>query len=100
MSKRPWPDDSWPTADQLVDWCRTGMTSEVTRYLQRLIDIAVEQYEPHYVTVEKVASDLGVSRMNVYRWVKEGRLPAVRFGPKTIRIRSDDVSALIEAATV
>lgn len=38
MSKRPWPDNVYPTAEQLLEWCRTGMTAEVVPYLQHLID--------------------------------------------------------------
>jgi excisionase family DNA binding protein len=99
MSKRPWPDNAWPTADELLEWCRTSITSDVTPYLQRLIDIAAERSEPHWVTVEQVATDLDVSKMTVYRWVQEGRLPAAKLGGKTIRIRSTDVDALVQGAT-
>jgi hypothetical protein len=38
MSKRPWPENAYPSAEQLLEWCRTGMTTDVEPYLRHLID--------------------------------------------------------------
>lgn len=41
------------------------------------------------------ASDyVGCSSRTIRRWIAEGRLPAQRFGPRTIRIRTTDLDAL------
>lgn len=45
MSKRPWPDNAHPTAEQLLEWCRTGMTADVAPYLRQLIDDAVAMHD-------------------------------------------------------
>ena len=52
-----------------------------------------------FVTVSEVASALRVSRMTVYRMVKDGTLDAVRFG-RSFRIREDSVESYLRAAVV
>lgn len=47
-----------------------------------------------YYTVADAAKLLTVSPSTVWRWIAAGRLPAHRFGPKTIRIRREDLDAL------
>lgn len=37
MSRRPWPDDSYPTAEQLIEWCRTGQAADVVPQIERLL---------------------------------------------------------------
>jgi excisionase family DNA binding protein len=34
-----------------------------------------------WLTVPEVAAYIRCSRVSVYRWIKEGSLPAVKFGP-------------------
>jgi excisionase family DNA binding protein len=92
MSKRPWPDDTWPTPDQLLEWCRTAMTSDVTPYLQGLIDAAREKQV--LITAEEAAARVGVSRMTIYRWAEEGRIRSARVGPRLIRINAADIDAI------
>ena len=43
-----------------------------------------------FVTVQEVAASLRVSKMTVYRLIKQGELPAVRVG-RGYRIREEDV---------
>jgi len=38
------------------------------------------------LTIEQVAARLGVTRMCVYKWVKEGSLPAFRLARRAIRV--------------
>ena len=45
------------------------------------------------LTVAEVARYLGVTPHTVYRWVAAGRLPALRFSPKVIRVRRSDLEA-------
>lgn len=55
--------------------------------------------EQGYYSVAEAAALLGVSRMSIWRWVRAGRLPAARLGPRTTRIRRADLErALLEDA--
>jgi excisionase family DNA binding protein len=47
------------------------------------------------ITVTEVAERAGVSVRTVWRWVDEGRLPVVRFGPRLVRFHPLDVEALL-----
>jgi excisionase family DNA binding protein len=42
-----------------------------------------------------VADQLGVSRVTVYRWIRAGRLPAVRVGGGAYRISPADVDRMV-----
>lgn len=46
--------------------------------------------EARLLTVNEVADLLRVSRMTVYRLIKEGQMPALRVG-RNYRLREDDV---------
>jgi excisionase family DNA binding protein len=48
-----------------------------------------------FCTVAEVAGMLGVSASTVWRWVDSGKMPAVRIGPKAIRIRREDAEAAV-----
>jgi excisionase family DNA binding protein len=52
--------------------------------------------EEGYVTVAEAAQRLHVSHPTVWRWIKAGRLPAYRVGPKSIRIKSADLERLVQ----
>jgi excisionase family DNA binding protein len=52
-----------------------------------------------FCTVAEVADMLGVSASTVWRWVDSGKMPAVRVGPKAIRIRREDAEAAVRPAT-
>ena len=59
---------------------------------------APSQPEARLLSMREVAEVLGVSTATVRRMVVSGRLPSVRFGPKSWhRIRREDVERLIEA---
>lgn len=47
------------------------------------------------MTVEQVADYLQLNKLTVYKYIREGRLPAARLG-KGYRIRSSDVEAFLE----
>ena len=50
-----------------------------------------------FLSVREYADALGVSRQSVLQWVKDGRLPAVRPGPKVIRIPASELQATVSA---
>ena len=46
-----------------------------------------------------VMSVLGISKNTVYRWTREGRLPApLKIGPNSTRWRAADIRAYVEGA--
>ena len=48
------------------------------------------------MTVEQVAAYLQLNKLTVYRYIREGRIPAARIG-KSYRIRKADVDAFLES---
>ena len=52
------------------------------------------QQRPRFMTVAEVAELMRVSTMTVYRLIKAGGLPAVRFG-KSYRLDEADVDAYL-----
>lgn len=52
------------------------------------------QERPRFMTVAEVAALMRVSTMTVYRLIKAGDLPAVRFG-KSYRLDEADVDAYL-----
>jgi excisionase family DNA binding protein len=52
--------------------------------------------EARFQTVSEVARILRVSKMTVYRLIRQGDLPAVRVG-RGFRIRQDDVDRYLES---
>jgi len=53
-----------------------------------------------FVSVNEAAKRLHVSHPTVWRWIKSGRLPAYRVGPKTIRVKLADLDRVVRPATV
>ena len=51
------------------------------------------------VSVSTAAQELGVSRASIYRWIRRGDVCAVRVGPYTLRLRAEDVDALVAPLT-
>lgn len=54
---------------------------------------------PDLLTVDQVAGYLQLNRMTVYKYIREGRIPASRIG-KSYRIRRQDLEAFLEACRV
>jgi excisionase family DNA binding protein len=52
---------------------------------------------PDLLTVAQVAEYLQLNRMTVYKYIREGRIPASRIG-KSYRVRRQDLEAFLEAA--
>ncbi len=53
----------------------------------------------HIMTVDQVAAYLQLNRLTVYRYVREGRIPAAKIG-KLYRILRSDVDQFLEAQKV
>ncbi len=51
--------------------------------------------EVEYYTVPEAARELRVSQATVWRWIKARRLRAYRVGPRRIRIRKQDLGAVV-----
>ncbi len=47
------------------------------------------------LSVEQAATYLGVNRLTVRRRIASGDIPAYRLGPRLIRIRPEDLDALL-----
>lgn len=55
-------------------------------------------YSP-YFTPEQVAGVLGVHRNTVVNWIKAGRLPAVKIGPRSLRISPEALEEFLDASS-
>ncbi|MGH8695715.1 MAG: helix-turn-helix domain-containing protein [Burkholderiales bacterium] len=51
---------------------------------------------PQMVPVDAVAARLGVSGWTVRTWLRQGRVPFVKFGRRVL-VKTDDVEALLAA---
>lgn len=58
--------------------------------------ITHEAAESEYCTIAEAAQLLRVSKPTVARWIDSGRLPAVRRGPRAIRIRRADLGMVTQ----
>ncbi|AFA73600.1 DNA binding domain, excisionase family [Gordonia polyisoprenivorans VH2] len=54
---------------------------------------------PKYVSPAQLAAELGLTDRTVRRWIAEGKLHAVRFSARVIRIDRAEVERLISEAS-
>lgn len=54
--------------------------------------------ERPFYTITEAALFLDVSPVTVWRWIETRRLPAYRVGPRRIRIRKEDLMAVVQPA--
>lgn len=47
-----------------------------------------------YLSPQEAAAYVGTSSRTIRRWIASGRLPAKRFGPRTLRVHINDLDAL------
>lgn len=55
-------------------------------------------HERDYVNITEAAALLGVSRVTIWRWIRDGRISASRLGHRTARISRRDLAQLLEAS--
>jgi excisionase family DNA binding protein len=48
-----------------------------------------------YMTPKEVATELEISPATVVRWVRDGLIPAKRFGPRIIKIERNEVEQFV-----
>lgn len=48
-----------------------------------------------YLTVTQCAERFGVTDSSIRRWIAQGRLPAYRLGSQQLRVRADDLDAIL-----
>ena len=53
-----------------------------------------------FMSPAAAAQLVGVSASTIWRWINSGRLLAYRVGPRSIRVRRDDLKAVIQPARV
>ena len=54
--------------------------------------------KPGYYTVAQAAAAHHLSRSTIWRWIDSGKLPAYRLGPRSIRIRRQDLETVLQPA--
>lgn len=57
-------------------------------------------HDAPFVTIADLASYWDVSRKQIYRLIRSGRLPAVRFGPRILRVPRAEALELEESLRV
>lgn len=58
----------------------------------------MERQRIELLTIKEAALLLRVSTVTISRWIKQGRLAANYVGPRSIRIRRDDLDSLLTSA--
>lgn len=56
--------------------------------------------EERLLSPAEVARHLGVTPWLIYSWIRTGRLPAMKFGRRVVRIRESDLAAFEEASRI
>lgn len=49
------------------------------------------------LTPVQVSVRIGVTPATIYNWIKDGRLKAVRFGPRVLRIPAEELARFAQA---
>src|SRR3954469_22004822 len=52
-----------------------------------------------YYTIAQAMAVLGVSRPTLWRWIRSGKLPAYKVGPRSTRIKRVDLEAVLRRQT-
>ncbi|MGY3555649.1 helix-turn-helix domain-containing protein [Williamsia sp. R60] len=52
----------------------------------------------HYLSLQDIADELGISDRTVRRWVASGQLKAVRPSPRVIRVEASELDRFLASA--
>ncbi|WP_204801894.1 excisionase family DNA-binding protein [Mycobacterium riyadhense] len=55
-----------------------------------------ERRHPELIGVPEAAERCGVHYRTMRRWIGEGRINAVRVGPKLLKVNADDLAGLLQ----
>ncbi len=66
--------------------------------MEQKVHEELEREPKQLLTLRGAARLLEVSPTTVLRWVRENRIPAIRLGPRTIRIRVSDIDRMLRPA--
>lgn len=58
----------------------------------------MDSADAQFLSPKEIAARLSVKVVTVYAWIREGRLPAVRLGPRCVRVRATDLDRFINEA--
>lgn len=50
-----------------------------------------------YFSAKHLSENLDINLFTIYAWVRKGILPAVKVGPKLVRIKESDVEKIISS---
>ncbi len=97
MCRRSPPATAWPRIGQPGraperQWCRRGVT--VGKFNMCKDKPGGPKGDP-FLTIRRVADELGISERSVWRLIEDGDLPAHKFGSST-RIRRSDLDDYIK----
>ena len=64
---------------------------------QKREQFLLHQYQKTFYRPDEVARILGLSRRTIYRMIRDGRLPGIKFGKNPWRIPCESLTAIIKA---
>ena len=67
---------------------------------QAINTTSTKRDETILVTARQLAAHLSVHPRTIYRWTRQGRLPLVRLGARTIRYDLEAVRAVLDGGTL
>ena len=51
--------------------------------------------DENLLTLDEVAKRLGISRVTLWRWVKDGKLSAVKLSQRTVYVRREELERFV-----
>ena len=58
---------------------------------------AFSNQQKQFYTTKEFCSIFGVSRKTLYKFIKNGKLKAIKLGPNMIRLASEDIAAFLDS---
>lgn len=77
----------------------SGIVYTTTRATIANVAYVVSPVGDDFLTVPEVAERLRVTAMTIYRWIEDGKLPAVQVA-RHYRIRASDLEEMLESSRV